>query len=59
MLTRNIGSSITIGDQIKVTVISVRGSQVRIAIHAPEEVLIHREEIYYKIQREQDRVLTS
>jgi len=53
MLTRSIGSSITIGDEIKVTVLSIRGSQVRIAIQAPEDISIYRQEIHYKILQEQ------
>ena len=52
ILTRKLGESITIGDQIKVTVLGVSGRQVRIGIEAPQDVVVHREEIYVKIQEE-------
>ena len=52
ILTRKLGESITIGDQIKVTVLGVYGRQVRIGIEAPQDVIVHREEIYVKIQEE-------
>lgn len=52
ILTRSVGESITIGEGVKVTIVSTRGSQARISIQAPPDVLVHREEIYYKIRRE-------
>ncbi len=52
ILTRKLGESITIGDDIRVSVIGVRGRQVRLAIDAPTNVIVHREEIYVKIQAE-------
>ena len=52
ILTRKLGESITIGDDIKVTVLGVFGRQVRIGIDAPSKVVVHREEIYVKIQQE-------
>ncbi|MCH9030895.1 MAG: carbon storage regulator CsrA [candidate division Zixibacteria bacterium] len=52
ILTRKLGESITIGDQIKITVLGVYGRQVRIGIEAPQDVVVHREEIYVKIQEE-------
>ena len=52
ILTRKLGESITIGDDIKVTVLGVFGRQVRIGIEAPSKVIVHREEIYVKIQQE-------
>nr|MBN2276234.1 carbon storage regulator CsrA [candidate division Zixibacteria bacterium] len=52
ILTRKLGESITIGDDIKVTVLGVFGRQVRIGIEAPSKVVVHREEIYVKIQKE-------
>ena len=52
ILTRKLGESITIGDDIKVTVLGVFGRQVRIGIEAPSKVVVHREEIYVKIQQE-------
>lgn len=50
ILTRNIGESITIGDDIQVSVLGIRGRQVRIGIAAPNKVKVYREEIYIKIQ---------
>ena len=52
ILTRKLGESITIGDNIKVTVLGVYGRQVRLGVEAPIEVVVHREEIYVKIQQE-------
>lgn len=52
ILTRKLGESITIGDNIKVTVLGIYGRQVRIGIEAPLKVVVHREEIYVKIQNE-------
>ena len=52
ILTRKLGESITIGDNIKVQVLGIRGRQVRLGIEAPEDVVVHREEIYVKIQAE-------
>ncbi len=53
ILTRRIGESVYIGDEIRLTVLGVRGTQVRIGINAPKEVPVHREEIYYRIKNEQ------
>ena len=52
ILTRKLGESITIGDDIKVSILGVRGRQVRLGIEAPSNVVVHREEIYVKIQAE-------
>lgn len=52
ILTRKLGESITIGDSIRVSVLGIRGRQVRLGIDAPAEVVVHREEIYVKIQQE-------
>lgn len=52
LLTRRIGESITIGDDIKVTVAGIQGGQVRIAITAPREVSVHREEVAKRIAEE-------
>lgn len=49
ILTRKIGECITIGDQIKVYVVDIRGKQVRLGIEAPSNAVVHREEIYQKI----------
>ena len=52
ILTRRLGETLTIGDDITITVLDVRGAQVRLGIDAPPEIPVHREEIYQKIQRE-------
>lgn len=52
ILTRRIGETITIGDDIKVKVLEVNGVQVKIGVDAPKHVQVHREEIYYRIQQE-------
>jgi carbon storage regulator len=54
ILTRRIGESVHIGDDIRLTVLGVRDSQVRIGINAPKDVPVHREEIYYRIKHEQE-----
>ena len=59
ILTRKLGESVTIGDDIKITILGVRGRQVRLGIIAPQRVTIHREEIYFKIQEENKRAVTA
>ena len=54
ILTRRIGESLKIGDDIRVTVLGVRGNQIRMGIHAPAEVPVHREEIYDRIHENVD-----
>ena len=55
ILTRRVGEAIMIGDDTKVVVLSVQGSQVRVGIDAPSDVTVHREEIYERIQRERQQ----
>jgi carbon storage regulator len=50
ILTRKVGESINIGDDITITILGVSGQQVRIGINAPKDVAVHREEIYQRIQ---------
>ena len=52
ILTRKLGESITIGDDIRIQVLEVKGKQVRLGIEAPKKYSIHREEIYQRIQEE-------
>ena len=53
ILTRRVGEKLMIGDEISVTILGVKGNQVRIGVHAPSNVSIHREEIYDRIQDEE------
>lgn len=52
ILTRRVGETLVIGDDVNVTVLGVRGNQVRLGVNAPKEVAVHREEIYQRIQNE-------
>ncbi len=52
ILTRRISESVIIGDEVKITVLGVKGNQVRLGIDAPKTVSVHREEIYQRIQQE-------
>jgi carbon storage regulator len=53
ILTRRVGETLMIGDEVTVTVLGVKGNQVRIGINAPKDVAVHREEIYERIKAEQ------
>ena len=53
ILTRRVGETLMIGDNITVTVLAVKGNQVRIGIGAPKDVAVHREEVYERIKREE------
>ena len=50
ILTRKIGESLLIGDDVEITVLSIRGSQVKLGVKAPKEIAVHREEIYQRIK---------
>ena len=52
ILTRRVGETLMVGDEVTVTVLGVKGNQVRIGVNAPKEVSVHREEIYMRIQAE-------
>ena len=52
ILTRRIGETLMVGDEVTVTVLGVKGNQVRIGVNAPKDVAVHREEIYQRIQKE-------
>ncbi len=53
ILTRRVGESLMIGDEVTVTVLGVKGNQVRVGINAPRDITVHREEIYERIKAEQ------
>lgn len=55
ILTRRVGETLMIGDEVTVTVLGVKGNQVRIGVNAPRDVAVHREEIYDRIKSEQDQ----
>ena len=54
ILTRRVGETVMIGNDVTVTVLGVKGNQVRIGINAPKDLAVHREEIYQRIKREQE-----
>lgn len=54
ILTRRIGETLKIGDDVSVTVLGIRGNQVRIGIDAPKNVAVHRDEIYERIRKEKE-----
>jgi len=59
ILTRRVGETVMIGDEVTVTVLGVKGNQVRIGVNAPKDVAVHREEIFERIKREEDSEFRS
>lgn len=59
ILTRRVGETLMVGDEVTVTVLGVKGNQVRIGVNAPKEVSVHREEIYMRIQAEKNGQLAG
>ncbi|MCL4167034.1 UNVERIFIED_CONTAM: hypothetical protein GTU68_005132 [Idotea baltica] len=59
ILTRRIGETVVIGDNVNITVLGVKGNQVRLGVNAPKEVSVHREEIYQRIQFEKQAKASS
>ncbi len=53
ILTRRVGETLMVGDEVTVTVLGVKGNQVRIGVNAPREIAVHREEIYERIKAEE------
>ena len=54
ILTRRVGETLMVGDEVTVPVLGVKGNQVRIGVNAPKEIAVHREEIYQRIQKEKE-----
>ena len=54
ILTRRVGETVMIGDNVTVTVLGVKGNQVRVGVNAPREIAVHREEIFERIKREKE-----
>ncbi len=52
ILTRRVGESVMIGDQTKVVILGIKGSQIRLGINAPKDIMVHREEVFEKIKLE-------
>jgi len=55
ILTRKVGEAISIGDDIQISIVEIKGAQVKLGIQAPKNIEVHREEIYQKIQEENKR----
>ena len=56
ILTRRVGETIMVGDEVTITVLGVNGNQIRIGIHAPREIAVHRKEVYERIQAESEEI---
>lgn len=59
ILTRRIGETVNIGDEVQVTVLGIKGNQVRLGVNAPRGIPVHREEIYERIKRERESALKN
>lgn len=59
ILTRRVGESLIIGDNVTVTILGIKGNQARIGINAPKDLPVHREEIYLRIQQEKEQPTKS
>ncbi|MEO5703252.1 MAG: carbon storage regulator CsrA [Gammaproteobacteria bacterium] len=59
ILTRRVGETLIIGDEVTVTVLGIKGNQVRIGVNAPKDVSVHREEIYERIRKEKMQGITA
>lgn len=54
ILTRRVGETLMVGDDVSITVLGIKGSQVRVGVNAPKTISVHREEIYQRIQQEKE-----
>jgi carbon storage regulator len=59
VLTRRVGETLIVGNDVSVTILGVKGNQIRIGVNAPKDVTVHREEIYERIRREQRPVIST